>query len=86
MNLDNKYSKLQVYNKPPGQSEDEDESDLANFLSDLPADRLAQLTGIVEDGTSSMSTASGSSTHAASASFVSNYELILKQLLWKIKV
>ena len=49
MNLDNKYSRLQVYNKRltslpgdmVGNHEADDENDLADFLSDLPADRVS---------------------------------------------
>ena len=79
-NLDNKYSKLQVYNLPENNNnggETEDECDLANFLSDLPKERIRELTG-VDENLSTLSTESGSSQVKSSAAFMSNYELILK--------
>ena len=45
MNLDSKYSKVQVYNRREAQSDIEtDDNDLADFLSDLPEERVNLLT------------------------------------------
>lgn len=39
MNLDNKYARLQIYNK----SDEQDENDLAEFLDDLPIESVKNL-------------------------------------------
>lgn len=81
MNLDNKYSRLQVYNKrllSPGDNagshEADDENDLADFLSDLPPDRVQLLTG-QSIGKSEQR------PESVSSAFISDYELVVKQLL-----
>lgn len=67
LNLDNKYSKLQVYNR----GDNTDQNDLANFLSDLSKDKLMEITGSRDEV---------GSAPLGSRALVSNYDLVTKQL------
>ena len=86
MNLDNKYSKLQIYNKKQTQNIDDndDDNNLADFLSDMKAEDVKSLTGIpdyIQEEQGSEQKPDDYYRHTASAAFISNYDLILKQFI-----